>query len=315
MTRRLNFVLLALLLILGAPAYWLLIDSSPHNVAAKPLSLTQLRQLAAAIPGHKPTRVDMEMVAWKLLPGNVFAAGSGLKRRLIGVLAFRLELPDHGPVLIETGTSAAIAKNLGMDQFDPKAQRHVDLMLRQASLILVTHEHGDHLGGLAALSGTKDGLAAASRIKLNQFQLPTAPLSDKLPWPQGLLLSAKIGSLRPQAVAPGIVVIPASGHTPGSQMIFVSLVDGSEYLFTGDISPMATSWQELRPRSRLLTDFVAPENRREILSWLQAIAALKQQVPSLHVIPSHDYEWLRDPKNHSGVKRLPGNIPNNLAGN
>ena len=56
----------------------------------------------------------------------------------------------------------------------------------------------------------------------------------------------------PQAVAPGVVVIPAPSHTLGSQMVFVKLADGREFLFAGDIATMASSWRELRARSRLI---------------------------------------------------------------
>src|SRR3989442_414512 len=35
-------------------------------------------------------------------------------------------------------------------------------------------------------------------------------------------------------LAPGIAVIKAPGHTPGSQMVFVALESGKEYLLIGD---------------------------------------------------------------------------------
>jgi len=36
-------------------------------------------------------------------------------------------------------------------------------------------------------------------------------------------------------LAPGVVLIKSPGHTPGSQMIYVVLADGAEYLFIGDV--------------------------------------------------------------------------------
>lgn len=313
MTRRLNYFLLALLLLIGAPAYWLLKDTSPYWVPAKQMDIVQLRRLAEAIPGQKPSRIEMELVAWRRVPGDLFAAGSGLKRRAIGVMAFRLEVPGKGPVMLETGTTQTLADQLGMDRFDAAAQHSVDSMLRQSSMILVTDEHGDHLGGLAALGATEGGLGVLSRVKLNPAQLPSSPTSAKLPWPSGVLLHAELSDTKPQAVAPGIVVIPTPSHSPGSQMIFVRLDDGQEFLFAGDIASMTVNWRELRPRSRFLSDFYAPEDRRAVISWLHVIAALKNSEPAIRILPSHDYDWYNDPVSRSGVTRLPGNTQDGPA--
>ena len=85
MTRRLNLFLLALLLLIGGPVYWLLLDSRSYDVLAanaapaKRLDIADLRQLANAIPGQKPSAVSLELSAWKRLPGDLLAAGSGLR--------------------------------------------------------------------------------------------------------------------------------------------------------------------------------------------------------------------------------------------
>ena len=38
----------------------------------------------------------------------------------------------------------------------------------------------------------------------------------------------------PTRVAPGVVLIPAAGHTPGSLYVFVALANGQEVLLVGD---------------------------------------------------------------------------------
>lgn len=75
-------------------------------------------------------------------------------------------------------------------------------------------------------------------------------------------------------------------------MIYVRLADGREVLFAGDIATMAASWQELRARSRLIGDYLAPEDRREVYAWLRTIRALKAEAPNLLIVPGHDFEWL-----------------------
>jgi len=168
MTKRLNLVLLALFLLIGIPSYWLLIDNRPGDAEPKPVSVAQLRTLAASIPGDAPTGVEMELVAFRRLPGTLFVAGSGLKRKLIGVMSFRLPVPGKGPIVIDSGLNAEAAEAMGMESFDPKGWQRIGAALRQASLVLITHEHADHLGGVVSLGDR----AVLDKVRFNPSQLP-----------------------------------------------------------------------------------------------------------------------------------------------
>ena len=299
MTRRLNRILLVLLLAIGLPFYWFLLDNCGATLPAKPITIAQLRSLAAAIPGEAPYAVEAERAAFRRVPGDLMVAGSGLKRKLIGYMAFRLLVRGGRPVMIESGITPAIAANAGAESFNLSAQARIDRALDQAGLILVTHEHPDHLGALAA----HGGLALSAAAWLNPAQLPASPSARQLPWANAANPLPRILGSAPVAVAPGIVVIPAPGsHTPGSQLIYVRLSDGHELLFAGDNSSFAQNWQELRARSRLVETWFAPENRAEVFAWLKTIRALKAQAPGLVVVPGHDWEWLENPENRTGVR-------------
>lgn len=298
MTHRLNLFLLALALLIGGPYYWLLLDNRPGDAAPKPITIAQLRQAAAAMPGALPTNAEVELVAFRRLPGNLFAAGAGIKRRLIGVMSWRLPVPGKGPIVIDSALNQAAADQMGMERFDPAAWQRVEKTLREASLILITHEHADHLGGVVSLGQPE----VLGRVRFNAQQLPGNRWTDLLSWPRPPLPTASIAGSAPVPVSPGVVVIPAPSHTPGSQMVFVRLADGRELLFTGDIATLAQSWKEQRARSRLIGDWLAPENRSEVYSWLATIAALKASAPNLVVLPGHDFEWIVDPENKTGVQ-------------
>lgn len=289
MTKRLNLILLALFLLIGIPSYWLLIDNRPGDARAKPVTMAQLRSLAASMPGQVPTGVEMEIEAFRRVPGTLFVAGSGFKRQLIGVMSFRLPIPGKGPLVIDSGISAADSAEMGMESDDPAARQRIETALREASMVLITHEHPDHLGGVVSIGDR----ALLDKVRFNPQQLPGNRWTDLLKWPAPPLPKPGITGTAPVAVAPGVVVIPAASHTPGSQMIFVRLADGREYLFTGDIATMAQSWQEVRARSRLIGQYIAPEERGEVFAWLKTIKALKAEAPKLEVIAGHDYEWIK----------------------
>ena len=300
MTKRLNWFLLALLLLLGASYYWLLLDNRPGDNPAKPVTIAQLRTLAASIPGPAPSVIEVELVGWRRMPGNLFVAGSGMKRKLVAVMVWRLLVPGGKPIVIDSGLTAATAQEMGLEKFLPAAQNRVDSALRGAGMILITHEHSDHIGGLVALGEPP----LTSTARLNRQQLPTAALARTMaPWPKGVIVQARLASAGLQAVAPGVVVIPAPSHTPGSQMIYARMADGREYLFAGDIATFAQSWQELRARSRLVGDYIAPEDRAEVFAWLKTIRALKQSAPAMTVLAGHDFEWLFIDKKVHGIHR------------
>ena len=96
-----------------------------------------------------------------------------------------------------------------------RAQRHqarVDAALRRARLIVFTHEHVDHLGGLLRLS---DWRAVIAHALITQEQTPTGTVARTLPWPKGA--AAAIHPFRYTgmvAIAPGVVLIRTPGHTP-----------------------------------------------------------------------------------------------------
>jgi glyoxylase-like metal-dependent hydrolase (beta-lactamase superfamily II) len=298
MTKRLNWILLALILLIGLPYYWLLLDNRPGDARAKPVTIQQLRALAASIPGEAPSAVEMELVAHRRLPGTLFAAGSGMKRRLIGVMAWRLPVKGKGPIVIDSALDAKAAAEMGMEEFLPDTWAKVERALGEASQIIITHEHADHLGGVVGL-GKPELLA---KVLLNRDQLPGNRWTDMLNWPAGPVPQPSIAGTAPVAVAPGVVVIPARSHTEGSQMVFVRLGDGREFLFAGDIATLAQSWQRLRARSRLIGDYLAPEDRGEVFSWLMTIRALKAAAPGMVVLPGHDFEWVIEPLNKAGVQ-------------
>lgn len=304
MTRRINYLLLALLVLVGGPVWYLFVDSSPWDAPPAQLDIAKARSLVAGTQGQKPVRVAYELVASREVPGNLLAAGSGFRLRPVGVLAFRLDVPGQPPIMIDSGTTQDAAIDLGMENFDPAAQHRVDESLAAASVIVATHEHADHMGGLSAAAAGPEGSAIIAKSRLNRFQVPGGQTAPSLGWPAGLNVQPSLASDGPQLIAPGVVVLPTPGHTPGSQMVYVQLANGTELLFAGDTAPREMSWQERRPPSRLFTDYMLPQDRSAVAGWLNALNRLHKASPQLLIIPGHDVEWLIDANNRVPLVRM-----------
>lgn len=294
MTHRFNLFLLALILLIAPPYYWFFIDNGHGPLAARTIDIAQARQLAGQISGPAPYAIELERPGFTRFPGNLMVAGSGIKGKLAGYMAFRLLIKGNPQIMIDTGINRQIAGTMRAERFDPPSQARIERELGRAGLILVTHEHPDHLGALAMLGG--DALSRTARLN-------PAQTAAKLAWRSGAGPAPRLSATAMQAVAPGVVVIPApASHTPGSQMIYVRLESGREYLFVGDLASFAQNWEEQRGRSRLVEKWFAPENRDEVFAWLAAIKQMHQAHPGIVIVPGHDYEAIADPENKTGIR-------------
>ena len=90
-----------------------------------------------------------------------------------------------------------------------------------------------------------------------------------------------------QPIAPGVVLVKAPGHTPGSQMVYVRRADGHELLFIGDVSWRLMNLEQVRERPLFMTTIIG-ENREQVLGEFQALHELMQAEPAIAVVPGHD---------------------------
>lgn len=298
--KRWHKILFALLLLLGGAAYWLLYDNRPGDTPPAPLDIAALRAAANALPGAKPELITVETVARGALADTMLVAGGGFGKRDQGVHSFRISAGDQS-LILDTALDAKTNAAMPFYKHDGAAYARVLAALPRASAIYVTHEHLDHIGG--ALNPEQWGaVGTRTRISREQFDHPeiTAPLE----WPKGARDTYQpLTYQNVVPVAPGVVLIKASSHTPGSQLMFVQKADGREYLFMGDISSMDRNWRETRARSRLVGDLFVGEDRKAVFGWLKAFKALHDANPRLIMVPSHDAVTIDDLVQSGVLKR------------
>ena len=282
-----TWTVLALLLAGAGTAawYWLLAESGAPS-GHFTIEMEAVRELALGMPGARPTGIRVEHVATFTTPAAAVVAGDNFTSAQLAVFAYQLAFPAS-TALIDTALTRAQAAGgaMGVQQFDDGAAARVAGAMHRAGLIVVTHEHFDHIGALAADKRLPQLLHAA-RLTSEQLREPARMAPANIS-PAVLAGYQPLVYERYRAIAPGVVLIKSPGHTPGSQMVFVRADTGQEYLFVGDVAWHRRNITLVRERARLVTWFLG-EDRDAVLAQLTELHRLTVDEPRLHIVPGHD---------------------------
>ena len=283
---------------LVAAYYWLLIDNRMPE-GRFDLDIAAVRNAAATLPGALPATIEVETVSHTLVPHIAMVSGTDWSQIDTPRNVYRVVFPDK-TLIIDTGWDAATARAEKVDSFDASAFARIAAAMRGAAIIVVTHEHGDHLGGLLTSPDYRTLLPKAL-ITREQFDSPKVrPLvwpGDSRKWLHPLVYD------RYHVIAPGVVLIKAPGHTPGSQLIYVRRDDGREYLFVGDVASEAEHIRRERSRSRLVDDWMVGSDRHAVLLQIAALHRLQLAEPTLAMVPGHDAVAVADFEHGGLLKR------------
>ena len=255
--------------------------------------IDQVRQVGRMIPGPRPLRVNVIKFAESRRPKNFAVKGLPAEPSVQARTAYQIVYAD-GSVMVDTGMDLATHQFFGrgaQEPYLPDRAARVAQGLRSAKAILVTHEHGDHIAGVMRSASFAE---LAPKTVLTWLQLQTLfndpQIPELRPTPEMAARLHVVDYSDTMAFAPGIVLIKAPGHTPGSQMIYVALQSGKELLLAGDV---AWHMDAVRLNTGKDAPWIKepPELMAAELNWLNG---LMRSEKNLSIVISHDEEQRRD---------------------
>lgn len=281
-------VRLGVVVVVLAAIYWFeVLDGAVPSSAAYKTDIAGWRQLVAGDTGQLPTEIRVEIVGRDAVPLAAMQAGASFDPYQRVRASFQLNGPG-GSVIIDTAFDKEIAAKAqrAPAQFDDAAYGRMIAAMGVASKVAVTHEHADHIGGVARFPVPE---RLAERLVLTHAQyegMGRATVDGKVP---AAYAASQIDLPGPTRIAPGVVMIPAPGHSPGSVMFFVKLADGKEVLFIGDIAWVLSNIKDLTMRPRFTEQFfMGPEDRGAVGDEVRALHDLSVAEPALIILPAHD---------------------------
>lgn len=187
-------------------------------------------------------------------------------------------------MLIDTGTASAMGPTLG---HLPEALAAAGVRREEIDTIIVTHLHPDHANGLIALDGSAAFPAAEIVVANAEFAfwhddgiLSRAPDQMKPYFDMARRsLAPYQGKVRQIAgeveIAPGIIAVPAPGHTPGHLALRISSGNAGMFLFTDVVH--ASALQFAHPEWAIAFDVdqeAAITTRKKVLDMVSADSLL-----------------------------------------
>jgi len=277
------------LLLIGAAAG--AISLAPLRAQTAPpawsANIADARRVASVIPGRRPLRINVVKFAESRRTRNFSLKGAPATPSVQARTAFQVVYADS-TLMIDAGMDQQVHNFFGrgvVEPYDADAGQQVERAVRAAKLILITHEHGDHVAGVIH---TPIAAELAPKTILTRTQVQTLMTAPQMP---EITLTPELASRfivvdydKYLPVAPGIAFIKAPGHTPGSQMVYVALESGREYLFIGD-----SAW--LMDGVRQIIGKDAPwitEDQRSVTDQLRWLNGLLRTDPNLVIVASHD---------------------------
>ena len=294
-----------LVVVIGLLFWWLLLSSSNASKTAPGVfDLADWREKAQAPISSLPIGIEVIEVGRDTAPPFAAQAGRFGAPVEMSYNAVEIQYPNSSIIIggaIDRPTAEEMRLTAQNWRFDDGAYQTLTERMLSANQVLMTHEHLDHV---MAIVRHPEPAILAPNLVLNAPQIDALPLFalDALDPALSQIVPELTGETPP--IAPGVVIVPAAGHTPGSQNVFITLQNGEEILLIGDFVWNMGAIEALTTRP-VLTQYLVfrpnYEDREAIKQQVRALYDMIELNPDLHVLPAHDRDWLLQAANTDGI--------------
>lgn len=293
---RFFFIAIATLGLFGSLAYWQVLDGATPEDGDYQFPISQMRALIDASDAPLPQAVNVEIISFDEAPLVAAHAGFNFQPFALANSSYQVK-GTAGDIIIDAAVDDAIFSEwkVGKDaKFHAEAYSRMIDAMSLADAVLVTHEHYDHVIGVAR---HPDPAAMATKLMLRSEHIDVLggfSEDGKLAPAYAALQSADLNA--PRLIAPGVASASAPGHSPGSLIFLVRTESEQEYLIIGDIvwamKNVEKAWG--RPRVLQWLFFKGGEDRAEVQRQVRALHDLSKREPSLILLPAHDHAHLKN---------------------
>jgi glyoxylase-like metal-dependent hydrolase (beta-lactamase superfamily II) len=265
------------------------LQRTPVNERPFEADLGAIRRMATVLPGALPVAVNGVRVAASIRPRKFVIAGGDETPVTMPRTAFQVVYPDC-TVMLDSGLDKATHDSFSPDKPEPYFPEHfvkLERALNAARLIVLTHHHADHVGGVITASNFA-ALASKTIITMDVADcLMNTPHRPHLKLTQAAIEKFIVLDYpRYYPVAPGLVLIRSPGHSTDSQMVYIRLQSGREILHSVD-----AAWN--LENVLLLRGKAAPWVKEDVPSVLGQLRWLKkthENERDLTILITHDDE-------------------------
>jgi glyoxylase-like metal-dependent hydrolase (beta-lactamase superfamily II) len=243
-----------------------------------------VRRAATVIPGDLPVSLNVVTLNPNRSTIATMVEGAPADSVDVGYPVFQIRFPGSW-IAVDAALDSAMVPN--SRTFSQAQYAIIQQCLRDAKLVVVTHEHFDHVGGVIRspyLAAVEEHTLLTRAQAQSLVTKPTHPLIRLDSATASRYIVIDYDPYLP--IAPGVVLIKAAGHTRGSQMVYVRLANGKEAIIAGDVAWHSAGVTTQRQKPDASTRGFGGEDRAAIA---QQLRWLKEIVPAdVAVIISHD---------------------------
>jgi glyoxylase-like metal-dependent hydrolase (beta-lactamase superfamily II) len=246
--------------------------------------LRDVRRAAMVAPGDLPT--SLNVVTLNPFRTTVAAMVEGAPADSVdgSYPVFQIRFPRSW-IAVDAALDRSFVPN--SKTFSEEQYTRIQQCLRDAKLVVVTHEHFDHVAGVvqSPYLATIQQHTVLTRAQVQS--LVTKPTHPRIKLDSSAVPRYIVLDYDPYLpIAPGVVLIKAAGHTTGSQMVYVRLANGKEVILVGDVAWNGAGVATQRQKPEASTRGFGGEDRAAIA---QQLHWLKDVVPSdVTLVISHD---------------------------